>query len=102
MRGGNGRPSSFPVLRAMPCVSTSIGKNLCTHRRQPRPTPPCLASSARPDSARGCLLLDCAQVAEVCVAALVEPSAANKVVEVIAEQGAPAKSLAELFAGVTW
>ncbi|GLC67258.1 hypothetical protein PLESTF_000534300 [Pleodorina starrii] len=42
------------------------------------------------------------QVAEVCVAALTEPAAANKVVEVIAERGAPAKSLGELLAGVNW
>ncbi len=42
------------------------------------------------------------QVAEVCVAALMEPAAENKVVEVIAESAAPAKPLAELFAGVSW
>ncbi|GIL82891.1 hypothetical protein Vretimale_8390 [Volvox reticuliferus] len=42
------------------------------------------------------------QVADVCVAALTEPAAANKVVEVIAEKDAPVRSLGELFAGVNW
>ncbi|EFJ41522.1 hypothetical protein VOLCADRAFT_107678 [Volvox carteri f. nagariensis] len=42
------------------------------------------------------------QVADVCVAALTEPAAANKVVEVIAEKDAPSKPLGELFAGVNW
>jgi hypothetical protein len=36
----------------------------------------------------------------VCVEALVEPAAAGKVVEVIAKQSAPARSLAELFKSV--
>lgn len=40
------------------------------------------------------------QVAEVCVAALVEPDASGKVVEVVAERSAPARPLAELFASV--
>ncbi|KAI7842437.1 hypothetical protein COHA_004076 [Chlorella ohadii] len=40
------------------------------------------------------------QVAEVCVAALVEPSASGKVVEIIAEENAPARPLTELFASV--
>ena len=42
------------------------------------------------------------QVAEVCVAALTEPAAANKVVEVIAEKDAPAKAWADLFSAVNW
>ncbi|KAG2496346.1 hypothetical protein HYH03_005576 [Edaphochlamys debaryana] len=42
------------------------------------------------------------QVAEVCVAALAEPFAQNKVVEVIAERDAPAKTMTELFSGVNW
>jgi hypothetical protein len=45
-------------------------------------------------------LLD--QVADVCVAALTEPAAGDKVVEVIAEKDAPTRSLGELFAGVNW
>mmetsp|Transcript_40238 Transcript_40238/g.89334 ORF Transcript_40238/g.89334 Transcript_40238/m.89334 type:complete len:288 (-) Transcript_40238:715-1578(-) len=40
------------------------------------------------------------QVAEVCVAALVEPSASNKVVEIIAKPDAPALSFKELYEGV--
>ncbi|GFH26837.1 NAD(P)-bd_dom domain-containing protein [Haematococcus lacustris] len=40
------------------------------------------------------------QVAEVCVAALSEPAAANKVVEVIATPDAPALTYAQLFASV--
>lgn len=40
------------------------------------------------------------QVAEVCVAALVEPAASNKVVEVIARGEAPERSMAELFESV--
>lgn len=40
------------------------------------------------------------QVADVCVAALVEPSASNKVVEVIAKKNAPKMSMAELFNSV--
>ncbi|GFH31220.1 NAD(P)-bd_dom domain-containing protein [Haematococcus lacustris] len=39
-------------------------------------------------------------VAEVCVAALSEPAAANKVVEVIATPDAPALTYAQLFASV--
>ncbi|KAL4425039.1 hypothetical protein ABPG77_001817 [Micractinium sp. CCAP 211/92] len=39
-------------------------------------------------------------VAACCVAALVEPAAAGKVVEVIAQKDAPARPLAELFASV--
>lgn len=39
-------------------------------------------------------------VAACCVAALVEPSAAGKVVELIAEKDAPARPLSELFASV--
>lgn len=42
------------------------------------------------------------QVADVVVAALVEEAADNKVVEVIAEKGAPKKTLGELFAGVLY
>ncbi|KXZ53653.1 hypothetical protein GPECTOR_6g570 [Gonium pectorale] len=42
------------------------------------------------------------QVAEVCVAALSEPAAANKVVEVIAERDAPSRTYAELFSAVNW
>jgi hypothetical protein len=37
------------------------------------------------------------QVAEVCCAALVEPAAAEQVVEIIAQPAAPAASMAELF-----
>ncbi|EFN52936.1 hypothetical protein CHLNCDRAFT_26272 [Chlorella variabilis] len=40
------------------------------------------------------------QVADCCVAALVEPSASGKVVEIIAEQGAPPAPFTELFASV--
>ncbi len=39
-------------------------------------------------------------VAACCVAALVEPAAAGKVVEVIAQKDAPSRPLAELFASV--
>lgn len=42
------------------------------------------------------------QVAEVCVGALTEAASANKVVEVIAEKEAPARTLKELFSAVTW
>jgi len=44
------------------------------------------------------------QVADVCVEALVCPAAEGKVVEVIAEKGAPALSIEALFEGVsmTW
>lgn len=41
-----------------------------------------------------------AQVAEVCVASLVEPAAANKIVEIVATREAPQKSLEELFMAV--
>jgi uncharacterized protein YbjT (DUF2867 family) len=40
------------------------------------------------------------QVAQVCVAALTEPAAANKVVEIIAKEDAPPLSFAQLFEGV--
>lgn len=40
------------------------------------------------------------QVAEVCVAALVEPEASNKIVEVIAERNALVMTMAELFESV--
>jgi len=40
------------------------------------------------------------QVAEVCIASLVEPSAANKIVEIVASKDAPKKSLEELFMAV--
>lgn len=39
-------------------------------------------------------------VAEACVAALVEPAASGKVVELVAERDAPNRPFAELFAGV--
>jgi hypothetical protein len=39
-------------------------------------------------------------VAEVCVAALYEPAAANKVVEIIAQQDAPQQSFADMFGGI--
>lgn len=42
------------------------------------------------------------QVAEVCVASLVEPAAANKVVEVIAETNAPTNSMSQLFESVAY
>ncbi len=42
------------------------------------------------------------QVAEVCVAALTERAANNKVVEVIAKKDAPSRTMAELFESVTW
>ena len=40
------------------------------------------------------------QVAELCVAAIVEPTASNKVVEVIAKKGGPERSFADLFQSV--
>lgn len=40
------------------------------------------------------------KVAQVCVEALFEPAAKNKIVEVIAQEDAPAKSFGELFANV--
>lgn len=40
------------------------------------------------------------QVADVCVEALVNPAAADKVVEIIAEQEAPAYTLSQLFENV--
>lgn len=41
------------------------------------------------------------KVAQVCVEALFQPSARNKIVEVIAKEEAPAKSFEELFSSVT-
>lgn len=41
------------------------------------------------------------KVAQVCVEALFQPSARNKIVEVIAKKEAPAKSFEELFSSVT-
>lgn len=41
------------------------------------------------------------KVAEACIAALVEPEASNKVIEVISEKGAPSKSWKELFASIS-
>ncbi|KAK3236136.1 hypothetical protein CYMTET_53703 [Cymbomonas tetramitiformis] len=40
------------------------------------------------------------QVAEVCVAALIEEEAANKIVEVISKESADEQSMSDLFAGV--
>ncbi|KAK9830289.1 hypothetical protein WJX72_010823 [[Myrmecia] bisecta] len=40
------------------------------------------------------------QVAEVCIEALVEPAASNKVVEVVTDQAVPARPYSELFASV--
>lgn len=40
------------------------------------------------------------QVAECCVAALVEPAASGKVVEIVAKQDAPALGYTQLFASV--
>lgn len=40
------------------------------------------------------------QVAEICVDALSEPAASNKVVEIIADQNEFERSAAELFSGV--
>ena len=50
------------------------------------------------------LLLPPVQVADVCVEALVCPAAEGKVVEVIAEKGAPALPMEALFEGLsmTW
>jgi hypothetical protein len=45
-------------------------------------------------------LLTSLQVAQVCVESLVEPAAADKVVEIIAEEGATPAPLADLFASV--
>ena len=42
-----------------------------------------------------------AQVADVCVDALVEPSASNKVVEIAAQENAPFRTMNELFSSVT-
>jgi hypothetical protein len=42
------------------------------------------------------------QVADICVEALVEDLASNKVVEVIAEANAPSVSYASLFSTVTY
>ena len=41
------------------------------------------------------------QVADIAVEALVEPAAFNKVVEVVADQDSPLRSLADLFASVS-
>jgi uncharacterized protein YbjT (DUF2867 family) len=41
------------------------------------------------------------KVAEACIAALTEPDASNKVIELISEKGAPAKSWKELFATIS-
>lgn len=40
------------------------------------------------------------KVAEACIAALIEPEASNKVIELISEKGAPAKSWKDLFASI--
>jgi uncharacterized protein YbjT (DUF2867 family) len=40
------------------------------------------------------------KVAQVCVEALLDPSARNKIVEIVAKAEAPSKSFAELFVGV--
>ncbi len=40
------------------------------------------------------------QVAEICVDALSEPAATNKVVEIVADQNEIVRPAAELFAGV--
>jgi uncharacterized protein YbjT (DUF2867 family) len=40
------------------------------------------------------------KVAQVCVEALIDPSARNKIVEIVAKAEAPSKSFAELFVGV--
>ena len=40
------------------------------------------------------------KVAQTCVAALFEPAAQNKIVEIVAQPDAPDKTFAELFAGV--
>lgn len=40
------------------------------------------------------------KVAQVCVEALFDPAARNKIVEIVAKEDAPAKSLEQLFAGV--
>lgn len=40
------------------------------------------------------------KVAEACIAALVEPEASNKVIEVISQKDAPSKSWKELFASI--
>lgn len=40
------------------------------------------------------------QVAEICVDALSEPAASNKVVEIVADQNEVVRPAAELFAGV--
>ena len=41
------------------------------------------------------------KVAQICVAALFEPAANNKIVEIVAKPDAPAKTFAELFANVS-
>ena len=61
---------------------------------------PCYPPHITHPPQRGLLCSCTVQVAEVCVAALVEPAAANKVVEVIAESGAPARTMLELFTAV--
>ncbi len=48
----------------------------------------------------GAFLVVLLQVAEVCIAALVEPSARNKVVEIIASKDAPERTFEELFSSV--
>ena len=40
------------------------------------------------------------KVAQVCVEALFEPAAKNKIVEIVARENTPAKSFGELFANV--
>ncbi|MCX7596963.1 MAG: SDR family NAD(P)-dependent oxidoreductase, partial [Fischerella sp.] len=40
------------------------------------------------------------KVAQVCVEALFEPAAQNKIVEIVAKPDAPAKNFSELFASV--
>ena len=39
-------------------------------------------------------------MADVCVEALVDPSASNKVVEVIAQENAPIRPMSDLFASI--
>lgn len=77
------------------CFWSCRGKGVLT---EVAPQPACSLPAQGPR--RAAPAVPAVQVAEVCVAALVEPAASGKVVEIIAEQDAPNRPVSELFASV--
>ena len=82
--GRAGRPASTLCRPAFPGADPAPSRGGSTLR----PAPCCPAVAPLP------------QVADVCVDALVEPAASNKVVEIIAKQDTPRRPTTELFAAV--